>query len=29
LLGHATVNMTLNLYVHPRVEQKRNCVELI
>lgn len=29
LLGHATVNMTLNLYVHPRMEQKRNCVELI
>lgn len=29
LLGHATVNMTLNLYVHPRLEQKRNCVELI
>ncbi len=29
LLGHATVNMTLNLYVHPHLEQKRNCVELI
>ena len=29
LLRHATVNMTLNLYVHPRLEQKRNCVELI
>ena len=29
LLGHATVNMTLNLYVHPQLEQKRNCVELI
>lgn len=23
LLGHATVNMTLNLYVHPRLEQKK------
>lgn len=29
LLGHATVNMTLNLYVHPRLEQKRRVVELI
>ena len=29
LLGHATIAMTMNLYVHPRVEQKRNCVELI
>ena len=29
LLGHATVNMTLNLYVHPQVEQKRRCVELL
>ena len=29
ILGHATIAMTMNLYVHPRVEQKRNCVELI
>lgn len=29
LLGHATVNMTLNLYVHPSMEQKRKCVEMI
>lgn len=29
LLGHATVNITLNLYVHPQMEQKRKAVELI
>ncbi|MDR0884863.1 MAG: site-specific integrase [Clostridiales Family XIII bacterium] len=29
LLGHASVNLTLNLYVHPQMEQKRKCVELI
>lgn len=29
LLGHASVNMTLNLYVHPQMEQKRKCVELV
>ena len=29
LLGHATVNMTLNLYVHPCLDQKRRCVELL
>jgi integrase len=29
LLGHASVNMTLNLYVHPGMDQKRKCVELI
>lgn len=28
LLGHASVNMTLNLYVHPQIEQKRKCIEL-
>lgn len=27
LLGHATVNITLNLYVHPQMETKRRCVE--
>ena len=29
LLGHASINMTLNLYVHPRMDQKRKCVELL
>lgn len=29
LLGHSTVTMTLNLYVHPQLEQKRRCVELL
>ncbi len=29
LLGHATVNMTLNIYVHPQMEEKRKCIELI
>lgn len=29
LLGHASVDLTLNLYVHPRMEDKRACVELI
>lgn len=29
ILGHATINMTLNLYVHPQMEEKRKCVELI
>lgn len=29
LLGHASVNMTLNLYVHPQMEQKRRAVELL
>lgn len=29
LLGHASVNITLNLYVHPQIEQKRRCVELL
>ena len=29
LLGHASVNVTLNLYVHPQIEQKRKCVELL
>lgn len=28
LLGHASVNLTLNLYVHPNMEDKRRCVEL-
>lgn len=29
LLGHASVNTTLNLYVHPQMEQKRRAVELL
>lgn len=29
LLGHACVNTTLNLYVHPGMEQKRKCIELV
>lgn len=29
LLGHASVNLTLNLYVHPQWEDKKRCVELI
>ena len=29
LLGHASVNITLNLYVHPQMEQKRKAVELM
>lgn len=29
LLGHANVNITLNLYVHPRYSQKKKCVDLV
>lgn len=29
LLGHASVNITLNLYVHPHMDQKRKCVNLL
>ncbi len=29
LLGHSSVNLTLNLYVHPNMEDKRRCVELV
>lgn len=29
LLGHASVNLTLNLYVHPHMEEKRKCVNLL
>lgn len=29
ILGHSTVNMTLNLYVHPQIEQKRKCVNML
>ncbi len=27
LLGHANISTTLNLYVHPNMEQKKRCVE--
>ena len=27
LMGHANINTTLNLYVHPDVEQKKRCIE--
>lgn len=29
LLGHANTGITMNLYVHPSLEQKRRCVELL
>ena len=29
LLGHSSVNLTMNLYVHPQWEEKQKCVELI
>lgn len=29
LLGHATVNITLNLYVHPQMSQKKKCIDLL
>lgn len=29
ILGHASVNMTLNVYVHSNMDQKRQCMELI
>lgn len=28
LLGHASINTTLNMYVHPDLKQKRDCIEL-
>ena len=28
LLGHASINTTLNMYVHPDLKQKRHCIEL-
>ncbi len=28
ILGHATVNTTLNMYVHPGMDEKRKCMEL-
>lgn len=29
LLGHASVNTTMDLYVHPRLDHKKFCVELL
>lgn len=29
LLGHSSINVTMNLYVHPQLHQKRQCVELL
>lgn len=29
ILGHTTINTTLNMYVHPQLEEKRRCVDLI
>jgi len=29
LLGHASANITLDLYVHPQIDQKRRCIELM
>lgn len=29
LLGHSNINTTLNMYVHPNLRQKRNCIELL
>lgn len=29
LLGHTSVNITLNLYVHPRLREKKKCIDLI
>lgn len=29
ILGHTSINTTLNMYVHPQLEEKRRCVELI
>ena len=29
LLGHASVSTTLNLYVHPNMEQKKRCIDRV
>ena len=29
ILGHSSINTTLNLYVHPKMEYKRKCLNLI
>jgi integrase len=27
ILGHSSISTTLNLYVHPNLEQKKKCIE--
>ena len=29
LLGHSNINTTLNLYVHPRLSQKKKCINIL
>jgi site-specific recombinase XerD len=29
LLGHSNVNITLNRYVHPAFECRKNCIEML
>lgn len=29
ILGHTTINTTLNMYVHPQMEEKRKCVDML
>lgn len=29
IMGHSSVNTTINMYVHPQLENKRKCMELI
>lgn len=29
ILGHTTINTTLNMYVHPQMDEKRKCVDLL
>lgn len=29
ILGHSTINTTMNMYVHPGIEEKRKCIELL
>ena len=29
ILGHSSINITLNLYVHPQMQEKRNCMNLM
>ena len=29
ILGHSSINTTLNLYVHPQTEHKRKCLDLV
>ena len=28
LLGHSNIGTTLNLYVHPNIEQKKKCIDM-